>query len=98
MIDFTITIGNMIEIGVIACGGIAAVVAVRNSVTNLGKDLTRMEADFFDMKVEIKKVGDVLIQMAVTDTRLTNAEQDIRELKHGQGYIRGPMGIDREYP
>jgi len=57
-----------------------------------------MEADFFDMKIEIKKVGDVLIQMAVTDTRLTNAEQDIRELKHGQGFVRGSRGIDHEYP
>ena len=98
MLDPTVTIGNIIEIVTIACGGIAAVVAVRNSVTNLGKDLTRMEADFFDMKIEIKKVGDVLIQMAVTDTRLTNAEQDIRELKHGQGFVRGSRGIDHEYP
>lgn len=96
MIDPTVTIGNIIEILVIGCGGIGAVWAVRNSVANLGRDLTRMEADFCDMKLEIKKVGDVLIRMAVTDTRLTNVEQDVREMKHGQGFIQ--RAIAGEYP
>jgi len=96
VIDATITIGNIIEITVIGCGGIAAVVAVRNSVVNVGRDLMRMEADFQDMKVEIKKVGDVLIAMATTDLRLTNVEQDIREMKHGQGFIQ--RQLTGEYP
>lgn len=96
MIDLTITVGNIIEIAVIACGGIAAVVTVRNSVVNLGRDLSRMEADFMDMKIEIKKVGEVLVKMAVTDTRLMNVEQDIREMKHGQGFIR--RAVEGEYP
>lgn len=95
MIDSTITIGNIIEILVIGCGGIGAVAAVRNSVVNLGRDLKHMEADFFDMKIEIKKVGEVLVKMAVTDTRLTNVEKDIRELKHGDGFIHSK--ITREY-
>ena len=96
MIDFTITVGNIIEILVIGCGGIGAVAAVRNSVVNLGKDLKHMEADFFDMKIEIKKVGEVLIKMAVTDTRLSNVEQDVRELKHGRGFVQ--QELTREYP
>jgi hypothetical protein len=48
------------------------------------------------MKVEIKKVGDVLIAMATTDLRLTNVEQDIREMKHGQGFIQ--RQLTGEYP
>jgi len=95
MIDFTITVGNIIEIATIASGGVYAVLTVKNSVTNFGRDLVRMEADFFDMKVEIKKVGDVLIKMAVTDTRLVNVEQDVRELKHGIGFIKNE--VEGEY-
>lgn len=96
MIDLTITVGNIIEIATIAGGGMIAVLAVRGSVNDLGKDLVRMEADFTDMKTEIKKVGDVLIRMAITDTRLTNVEQDVREMKHGQGFIQ--RAISGEYP
>ena len=103
MFDLTITAGNIIEIATIAIGGVIVVTTMRNSVANLGHDLTRMDADFSDMKIEIKKVGDVLIQMARTDVRLTNVEQDmrgvvqdIREIKHGEGFIH--KAIDREYP
>jgi hypothetical protein len=56
------------------------------------------------MQTEIKKLADVLIAQADIrgelrgfSTRLDNAEKDIRELRHGSGFIRGPAGIDREY-
>lgn len=89
ILESTITIGNIIEIGVIAVTGLAALVSLRNTVTNMKADLT-------DMKSEIKKVGDVLIKMAVTDQRLTNAEHDIRELRHGHGFVQ--RDINGEYP
>lgn len=84
MIDYTITIGNIVEICSIIGGGLYAIVTLRSTVNN-------MKSDMIDMKEEIKKVGDVLIKMAVTDTRLTNLEQDIRELKHGEGFVF-PLG------
>lgn len=80
MIDPTITIGNIIEISAIVCGGGTVFLTLRNTVTNLKNDMT-------DMKDEIKKVGEVLTKMAVTDNRLTNLEQDVRELKHGEGFV-----------
>jgi hypothetical protein len=53
-----------------------------------------------DMKEEIKKVGQVLVTLAITTSRLDNAEQDIRDLKHGRGFIvpRSEGGINGEYP
>jgi K+/H+ antiporter YhaU regulatory subunit KhtT len=80
MIDYTITVGNLAEISSIIVGGVLAVAALKSTVTNLKNDMT-------DMKEEMKKVGQVLITMAVTSTRLDNVEQDIRDLKHGRGYI-----------
>lgn len=93
IIDPTITAGNIVEIGSIIVGGISAVVMLRNTVSNLKNDMT-------DMKEEIKKVGQVLVTLAVTTTRLDNAEQDIRDLKHGRGFItpRSEGGINGEYP
>lgn len=72
---------------------------------SLSKRLSAFEAAISNMQAEIKKLGDVLVKMAdmrgelrVLDSRVTAAEQDIRELRHGEGFIRGRQGIDREYP
>lgn len=89
IVDATITVGNIIEIGVISIGGIVTMVTLRNTVAN-------MKTDISDMKAEIKKVGEVLVKMAVTDQRLTNAEQDIRDLQHGHGFVT--RDINGEYP
>ena len=90
VIDATITIGNVIEISVIAAGGIITIITLKNRISNITTDLV-------DMKQEIKKVGEVLIKMAITDQRVTNLERDVRELRHGDGFIRGVTGIDKEY-
>ncbi len=95
MIDFnlTLTIGNIIEIATIAVGGIATLITLRVTVGNI-------KTDMVDMKAEIKKVGEVLITLAVTQTRLDNAENAILELRHGRGFIkdRSQGGINGEWP
>jgi prefoldin subunit 5 len=93
IVNYSITVGNIIEILVIVGGGLLALVTLRNTVNNLKEDMT-------DMKTEIKKVGEVLVKMAVTQTRLDNVEQDIRDMKHGRGFIqpRSDGGINGEYP
>jgi len=67
--------------------------------------LTSIETGMETVREEIKKLGDVLIKMAdmrgelrVLDTRMVAAEKDIRELRHGEGFVRGQRGIDKEYP
>lgn len=90
VVDATITVGNIIEIGVIAVSGIVAIVTLRNTVGIMKSDLT-------ELKSEMKKVGEVLVRMEATDRRLANAEQDIRDLRRGDGFIRGAHGVDKEY-
>lgn len=70
----------------------------------LSKRLASLESGIQATQAEIRKLSDVLVRMAdlrgdikVIDTRLTAAEQDIRELRHGEGFVRGTRGIDREY-
>lgn len=105
IVDATITIGNIIEIAVISGGGVATLAIVKNSVTNLRGEIKTMKFDFIDVKAEIKKLSEVMVDMAdirgeikLAGNRITAAEQDIRELRHGEGFIRGPRGVDREYP
>lgn len=91
MIDYTINIGHILQIVVIVGGGFSALIVMRASVSNLKEDMT-------DMKTEIKKVGEVLVTLAVTTKRLDNVEEDIRDMKHGRGFVRGRNGVEGEYP
>lgn len=73
--------------------------------------LTKIETSMTIMQVEISKLVDVLSKVAdmhgsirvlevrhvATDQRVTALEGDVRELRHGEGFVRGPRGIDREY-
>ncbi|WP_439399106.1 hypothetical protein ACRQ5Q_17040 [Bradyrhizobium sp. PMVTL-01] len=93
-IDFTITIGNIIEIGSIVGGGVMVLMTLKTDVRALKTGATALNARIDTMQAEIKRLGDVLIDLAnvrgemkVLDTRITAAEQDIRELRHGDGYI-----------
>ncbi len=103
-IDYTITIGNLIEIGSIVGGGILVLLTLKTDVNFLKDGARNLKKDILGMQGDIKKLGDILVNLAdlrgeikVHDTRITAAEQDIRELRHGEGFVRGPRGIDREY-
>lgn len=96
-IDWTISVGNIIQVCVIAGGGLLVLMTMKGTVDVLKRDVGSIQT-------EIKKMGDILTKMAVaenrldnTDTRLTNVERDLRDLRRGEGFIRGPSGIDREF-
>lgn len=100
MIEPTITLGNIIEIGSIIAGGLAVLITLKNNVAVLKSDVAGMQK-------EIQKIGEILVKMAdlrgeigELRVRVTAAEKDIRELRHGEGFIRGNFNrsIDGEYP
>jgi hypothetical protein len=97
VIDYTISIGNIFEIGSIIGGGFAVFFTLKNNVATLKEDVEAMQK-------EIKKLGEVLIDLARFDEKLSNLDRrvtvhdkKIDEIQHGDGFIRGPRGVDREY-
>ncbi len=44
-------------------------------------------SDITDLKFETKKLSEVVTQLAVQHTRLDRIEDDIRDMKHGRGYV-----------
>lgn len=99
-IEYTITLGALIQIVVMILGGI---VTIGGGLWALGKfhsNVEKLARDVIDVKTELKEVAKILTKLAVTDTRLTAAEQDIRDLQHGRGYVqnRSEGGINGEYP
>jgi ethanolamine ammonia-lyase small subunit len=85
VIDYTVNVGHIIQILLIAGGGISALAVMRNIVATL-------KADMSDMKSELRKLSEVLVVLAVTSKRLDNVEEDIRDMKNGRGFI------NREFP
>ncbi|CAM5400594.1 hypothetical protein AFEL58S_02029 [Afipia felis] len=91
VIDYTITVGNIVEIASIICGGILVMQTLRSDVKNMKTEVEGIQA-------EVKKIGDVLITQADQNRRILHLEEDLREMKHGHGFVRGAgLGIDREY-
>jgi hypothetical protein len=93
VIDYTITVGNLVEIAAIIGGGLMVMITLRGDVAN-------MKAEVNGIQLEIKKIGDVLITQADQNRRILHLEEDFRELRHGHGFlqVRGGPGIDREHP
>jgi hypothetical protein len=98
MIEQTITIGNIIEIGVIAVGGISVFITLRNTVANI-------KADVDGLQTEIKKLGEILVNLARFDERITSLDKRVTaqgrridDLSHGDGFVRPRPGVDGEYP
>jgi hypothetical protein len=88
MIDYTINVGAIIQILVIIGGGLSALIVMRNTVSNIKDDVV-------DMKSELKKCGEALVTLAVTSKRLDHVEEDIREMKHGRGFVQ--RSLNGEY-
>jgi prefoldin subunit 5 len=89
MIDYTINLGAIIQIIVIVGGGLVAMISMKSTVDNIKSDMD-------EMKTDLKKVGDALVTLAVATKRLDHVEEDIREMKHGRGFIQ--RSLNREYP
>lgn len=83
--------------GVIATTIVATLTAVRllaGGSWNLSGRIATIESSVVAIQNEIKRLADVLVSIAdmkgdmrVIDTRLSNAEQDIRDLQRGEGMV-----------
>lgn len=98
VIDPTISAGNLIQVAAMLGGGLVVLVTLRSTVA-------RLQTDVGSVQAEVKKMGDILVKMAVaenrldnTDKRLTIVEEDIRDLRRGKGFIRGHRdSVEGEY-
>jgi hypothetical protein len=98
VIDYTITIGNIIEIGSIVGGGLAVFLTLKNNVATLKEDVLAMQD-------EVKELGKLLISVARFDEKLSNRDRrvtahgrEIEDLRRGNGFITGHRErIDGEY-
>lgn len=120
-LDLTTTI-QIAQITLLLVGGIVAIVLLRNTVKSLKEDFkaaivtnekqfvaaqVASEKQFAGVQTELKKLGEILIDQARFDEKLTSLDrrvtsqgQQLDELRHGEGFVRGRRvgSIDREFP
>jgi hypothetical protein len=89
VVDWTISLGSILQIGSMIVGGLIVLVTLRNMVSELQKHVT-------SVRIELSKMGDTLTKMAVAETRLDNTdtppahvESDIHDLRRGVGSVKG---------
>lgn len=87
VIDWTLNIGTLIQIGVVAAGIFAFVFSVKG-------DVAKVKDNISDIKEELKELRKVLTTQVDHDTRIGRCEEDIREcrsdikeLRHGEGFV-----------
>jgi hypothetical protein len=61
--------------------------AIRSDVKILRVQMEAIKDNLKILNDSMTKVGDCLTTIAVQNNRLSNLEEDIRELKHGKGFI-----------
>lgn len=109
MFEWTIRAGDLLTfVGGVAVaasflyrrGGTDATTAINlQSLTSEVADSKReTKESIAGIQAEIKKIGDVLINQADQNRRIIHLEDDVREIRHGRGFVQGIGGVDREYP
>lgn len=73
---------------VIAAGFI---IMIKSDVRILGVRLDSMNDNLKILNNSFEKLGNILTQVAVQDTRINAMNEDIRELKHGRGFITSDL-------
>lgn len=85
-LDMTVSLGDIVTASAFIITGVAGVMAIRSSVSNLSikVELTdkqnegrfvRVDAQIEDFKVELKKLGDILIKLTQTEGRINTADE-----------------------
>lgn len=106
MIEFNYTIswGEIFA----GCSGLCAAAAFLfrkgGDIAKLNMAVENALTEISELKQEISKIGQILTQVAVQNERMDNMGQRqnlmdrrLDELRHGDGWVRGPKGIDKEY-
>jgi hypothetical protein len=81
--DWHISIGTIVEVIAIMSGGLLFLYGMKGR-------LDVMSIEISSLKSEIAKLSDILTKVAVQDQRILSIEADIKELRHGVGFIVKP--------
>lgn len=94
VIDWTISVGNMLTLAGVLCTIVGAFFAVRHEVSKLQWDESSISNRLGNIETEMRTLSQVVTKMAVQDQRLTDharrigvIEEDVRRLDRHVGAV-----------
>lgn len=87
MIEYTISIGNILTIITILGSVIGLVYNMKNDVSLIKNDIFHLQKSQEAMTEAFAQLGRILTQVAVQDNRLNMMEKRLDELAHGKGIV-----------
>jgi hypothetical protein len=78
-IEYTISLGNLLTIACFLVSATIYVVTSRNAAKVLGTRLENVDATMEDFKMELRKLGEILISQAKQEGRMNLLEQRIMQ-------------------
>ena len=88
MFDWTVNLGNLIQIITVIAGSVWIFQSMKADIRVVRHDITYLKEAQRLLSEAFSQLGTILTQVAVQDTRLNMVEKYIDDLRHGQGYIR----------
>lgn len=97
-IDTTVNLGNLLTAALAMIAFAVAFTRMGGRIDLLARDITSQNLKIDGHGDKLRDLYTVLKDQAVMQERLNAMDKRIDELRHGQGFVQGPRGIDREYP
>lgn len=96
--EWTVKFGDLLTMG----GALVVAMSIlyrrgRNEATS-DAILTRLVEDFREMKEEFKTFSSTMAKVATQESQIGLLMKWYDELRRGEGFVKGPRGIDREFP
>lgn len=82
MFDATISLGSILTIASFLIGGVAFAFSIKSDTKVLDTKFTMIDAQIEDFKVELRKINEVLVGLAVQSGRIDRVED--RQLSEGK--------------
>lgn len=87
LLEWTVRVGDIIAAVTFIIGGLGAYYAIKSDVRVLRHDFANMKTAVDLLATAVAAFGGTLTKVAVQDERIKNIENDIREMKHGDGFV-----------
>jgi hypothetical protein len=86
-LEYTITIGSILQTVVYTAAAVAFFYAMRTDISILKHDMSSFQKSLSALTEAFSHLGKVLTQVAVQDARIVMLENRIDELRHGKGLV-----------
>lgn len=96
MIDWNFRVGDLAVI--LSLAGTCILYAFKSG--KFAESIENMQEEIRAMKEVAKSISAVLTTVATQKVEIEHLRDDVREMKHGDGFVQGRRfgSIDREYP